>query len=173
VIVSAHRLRPFVAADTMALRDLFAQSIEVLTVEDYSEDQRLAWAATAEDAEAFSEKLAGMLTLVVMLDGEYAGFGSLRDNKVVEMLYVHPYYVGLGVGTALMDAFERLAAARGTREITLEASQASAPFFEDRGYVAKQRNLVPCDGEWLANTTMTKTLAEAAPVSEGGRKSRQ
>ena len=36
-------LRPFLPADTMALRDLFAQSIEELTAEDYDEDQRLAW----------------------------------------------------------------------------------------------------------------------------------
>ena len=42
-------------ADTMALRDLFAQSIEELTAEDYNEDQRLAWVTKAEDAQAFMD----------------------------------------------------------------------------------------------------------------------
>ena len=51
-------LRPFLPADTMALRDLFAQSIEELTAEDYDEDQRLAWISTAEDADAFAKRLA-------------------------------------------------------------------------------------------------------------------
>ena len=40
---TSYPLRPFLPADTMALRDLFAQSIEELTAEDYNEDQRLAW----------------------------------------------------------------------------------------------------------------------------------
>ena len=35
-------------------------------------------------------------------------------------------------------------------------------FFRKRGYVAKQRNSVTINGEWLANTTMQKTLADAA-----------
>ena len=32
-----------------------------------------------------------------------------------------------------------------------------------RGYVAKQRNTVTLNGEWLANTTMQKALADNAP----------
>ena len=30
---------------------------------------------------------------------------------------------------------------------------------DERGYVGKQRNTVTVNGEWLANTTMQKTLA--------------
>ena len=37
------------------------------------------------------------------------------------------------------------------------------PFFRKRGYVAMQRNTVTLNGEWLANTTMQKALASAAP----------
>ena len=62
-------LRPFLPADAMALRDLFGQSIEELTVDDYDEDQRLAWAASAADPGEFRARLGGMLTLVVHLDG--------------------------------------------------------------------------------------------------------
>ena len=36
------------------------------------------------------------------------------------------------------------------------------PFFPKRGYVAKQRNTVTVNGEWLANTTMQKTLGAGA-----------
>jgi putative acetyltransferase len=35
------------------------------------------------------------------------------------------------------------------------------PFFEGRGYEAKQRNMVPRDDLWLANTTMKKQLGAA------------
>jgi putative acetyltransferase len=162
-------LRPFLPADTMALRDLFAQSIDELTADDYDEDQRLAWASSAEDAAEFRARLAGMLTLVVQLDGEYLGFGSLKDNKSLDMLYVHPDYAGEGVGTALADALEKIAGARGAEAITVDASDTAAPFFERRGYAAVQRNSIPLHDQWLSNTTMLKPLAQSqqkAPTSK-------
>jgi putative acetyltransferase len=160
-VTKSYPLRPFLPADTMALRELFAQSIEELTAEDYDEDQRVAWASVAADAEAFAERLGSMVTLVVQVDGEYAGFASLKDNANFEMLYVHPYHAGQGVGAALADAIERLARGRGATEITVESSDTAVPFFEGRGYEAKQRNMVPRDDLWLANTTMKKQLGAA------------
>ncbi len=154
-------LRPFLPADTPALQDLFAQSIEELTAEDYDEDQRLAWASTAADGEAFAKRLGSMTTLIVQVDGEYAGFASLKGNDTFEMLYVHPYFAGQGVGNALADAIERLAQGRGAREITVETSDTAEPFFEARGYEATQRNMVPRDDLWLPNTTMKKRLGAA------------
>ena len=64
-------------------------------------------------------------------------------------------------GTALADAMERLATARGAKEITVEASDTAQPFFEGRGYVAGQRNLIPLEDQWLSNTTMKKQLGPA------------
>jgi putative acetyltransferase len=154
-------LRPFLPADTMALRDLFAQSIDELTVEDYDEDQRLAWVSSAEDAAEFRARLGGMLTLVVQLDGEFLGFGSLKDNKIIDMLYVHPDFAAEGVGTALAEALEKIATARGAEAVTVDASDTAVPFFERRGYVATQRNSIPRDDQWLSNTTMVKRLAES------------
>jgi putative acetyltransferase len=161
-----HPLRPYVAADLMHLRELFAQSIEELTQDDYDEDQRLAWISTVEDAQAFGKRLAGMLTLVVHIEGEYAGFASLKDNSHIDMLFVHPYFVGQGIGSTLVDALERIAAARGTKAITVDASETAEPFFVERGYVAFRRNSMPLDDQWLANTTMRKDLAPAAESSK-------
>jgi putative acetyltransferase len=52
-----------------------------------------------------------------------------------------------------------LAAARGAKEVAVEASDTASGFFEKRGYIAKSRNTVFRAGEWLANTTMVKPLA--------------
>jgi len=156
----SYPIRPFMPSDTMVLRDLYAQSIEELTAEDYTEDQRLAWIARAEDAEAFADRLEAMVTLIVQVDGEYLGFASLKNNTVLDMLFVHPYATGRGVGTTLVDALERLAAARGAKEITVEASETAQPFFAERGYVPGRRNLVPIEDQWLSNTTMTKKLTD-------------
>ncbi|HPG89676.1 MAG TPA: GNAT family N-acetyltransferase [Hyphomicrobium sp.] len=155
-------LRPFLPGDTVALRELFAQSIEELTQDDYDEDQRAAWASTAEDANAFAQRLAQSLTLVVQVDGEYLGFGSLKDNKTIDMLFVHPYYAGEGVGTALLTALEKIAAARGAESLSVDASDTAQAFFEGHGFAGTLRNSVPRDDQWLSNTTMIKLLKPAA-----------
>jgi putative acetyltransferase len=154
-------LRPFLPADAMALRELFAQSIEELTQDDYDEDQRIAWAATAEDGEAFAARLASMLTLVAEQNGDYLGFASLKDDGIIDMLFVHPHYAGEGVGSALLDALERIARSRGAEAVTVEASDTAAIFFEGRGYAATQRNSRQLDDQWLTNTTMRKDLKPA------------
>ena len=162
----AYPLRPFVSADTMALRELFAQSIDELTQDDYTEDQRLAWVALAVDIDAFAARLGKQLTLIVQVDGEYLGFATLKDNTFVDMLYVHPHHAGLGVGTALADALEKIATSRGSLELTVEASDTAVPFFESRSYIATSRNLLAIDDEWLSNTTMKKTLGAVSTKIE-------
>jgi putative acetyltransferase len=60
----------------------------------------------------------------------------------------------------LCEALEKLAGGRGVQSLTVDASDNAQEFFEKRGYVGKQRNTVTVNGEWLANTTMQKTLAD-------------
>ncbi|MBY6240763.1 GNAT family N-acetyltransferase [Methylosinus sp. Sm6] len=155
-------LRPFLPADAPALATIFRESVETLAADDYDEDQRAAWAAAADDEAAFAQKLAGALTIIASLDGEIAGFASLRDGTLLDMLYVHPRAARRGVGSALIDALEKLARGRGAREISVDASDAARDFFAARGYIPHQRNLRELRGEWLGATTMKKTLDEKA-----------
>ncbi len=98
------------------------------------------------------------MTLVATFGGAAVGFAALADNISIDMLYVHPAASGQGAGAMLCDALEKLAAARGTKELTVDASDAARGFFEHRGFAARTRNTVSLGGEWLANTTMVKPL---------------
>jgi putative acetyltransferase len=160
-------MRPLLAADVPLLAEIFRASIEELTADDYSEAQREAWADAADDEQEFGRRLAADLTLVATFAGAAVGFASLANNMRIDMLYVHPGAVGQGAGNLLCDALEKLAAARGTKELTVEASDTARGFFERRGFVARTRNTVMLAGEWLANTTMVKPLAAAAAAAEG------
>lgn len=155
-------LRPFLAADTPLVAAIFAASIEELTGDDYSEAQQQAWASAADDEEQFGKRLAGELTLIATLQNSPVGFASLRGADHIDMLYVHPSAAGQGVASMLCDALEKLAGGRGAKNLTVDASDNAQEFFAKRGYVSKQRNTVTVGGEWLANTTMQKTLGEAA-----------
>jgi putative acetyltransferase len=155
-------LRPYLPADTPVLAAIFAASIEELTGDDYSEAQQQAWAAVAEDEEQFGKRLASELTLIATLQNSPVGFAALKGADHIDMLYVHPGAVGQGVATVLIEALEKLAGGRGAKSLTVDASDNAAEFFAKRGYVAKQRNSVTVNGEWLANTTMQKTLGDGA-----------
>ncbi|MEM7777190.1 MAG: GNAT family N-acetyltransferase [Pseudomonadota bacterium] len=157
-MTAQHPLRPVLPADVPRLRDVFAQSIDGLTEDDYDEDQRLAWISRAEDMDAFGQRILGNVTLVVERDGELLGFACLKENSVIDMLYVHPHFAGQGVASTLVDALERIAAGRGVETVTVDASETAVEFFETRGFVGLRRNSVSIGDQWLTNTTMSKSL---------------
>jgi putative acetyltransferase len=159
-------LRPYLGEDTPVLAAIFAAAIEELTGEDYSPAQQGAWASAADDEEQFCKRLGSGLTLVATLQNSPVGFASLRGADHIDMLYVHPGAAGQGVASMLIEALEKLAGGRGAKALTADASDNAEGFFARRGYVGKQRNTVTVNGEWLANTTMQKTLGEGA--SPGG-----
>lgn len=152
-------MRPMLPTDVPLLAEIFRAAIEELTAEDYSGAQQEAWAATADDEAEFGQKLVGELTLVATYGGSPVAFGSLAGNTKIDMLYVHPVAAGQGAGAMLCDALEKLATARGTKMLTVDASDTARGFFEKRGFSPKTRNTVTLGDEWLANTTMTKALA--------------
>ena len=115
--------------------------------------------------QAFAARLAGALTLIAVVDGAAAGFASLKGGDVIDMLYVDARIRRPGRGTALDRRADQARRARAARSASrAEASEVAKPLFERLGFTAQKRNLVRVDDEWLANTTMTKSLgAEPAP----------
>jgi putative acetyltransferase len=158
-------MRPLLPADVPLLAEIFRASIEELTDDDYSAVQQEAWASAADDRQEFGARLAGELTLVATFGDAAVGFASLADNTRIDMLYVHPAAAGHGAASMLCDALEKLAAARGAKELTVEASDAARGFFEKRGFVGRTRNTVLLAGEWLANTSMVKPFPAKGSAS--------
>jgi len=158
-------LRPYLPDDAQLLVEIFRVSVMDLTGEDYTEAQQQAWAGTADDEAAFAKRLGSQLTLVASLEGSAVGFASLATGGKIDMLYVHPAAVGQGVAAMLIDALEKLAGARKTDKLIVDARDTASGFFQKRGYVAQQRNTVSVGDEWLANTTMHKQLAAKREAS--------
>ncbi|HZZ25186.1 MAG TPA: GNAT family N-acetyltransferase [Roseiarcus sp.] len=157
-------LRPYIRADAERCAEIFRASIEELAAEDYDEEQREAWAARADDEQAFGARLAEALTLLAVIDGAVAGFASLKGADQIDMVFVDPEFARQGAGATLVEALTKLAQARGAKRLTVDASDTARPLFERQGFTGERRNLVSVGDQWLANTTMTKTLgADPAP----------
>ena len=116
--MSAVSLRPYLPADARRCAEIFRSSIEELAAEDYNDEQREAWAARADDEQAFGARLAQALTLLAVIDGAIAGFASLKGADEIDMLFVDPEFARQGVGRTLVDALTRLAQARGAKRLT-------------------------------------------------------
>ncbi len=151
-------LRPYLPSDAPICAAIGEASIAELTGDDYTQSQQDAWIASFPDEDELARRLASQLTLIATLGKSSVGFASLKGADHIDMLYVHPEAVGQGVATSLIDALERLASSRGAKKLSADVSDTAQPFFSHRGYVAQQRNSIPIGDEWLANTTMTKTL---------------
>ena len=153
-------LRPFLPADAPICMAIAEASIAELTGDEYTQAQQEAWIASFPDEDELGQRLSSQLTLVATLGESSVGFASLKGTDHIDMLYVHPEAVRQGVASALIDALEKLAGARGATKLSADVSDSAEPFFSQRGYVAMQRNSIHRGDEWLANTTMSKTLSD-------------
>ena len=158
-------LRPMLPADAAYLAAIYRASVMELTADDYSEAQQEAWAGTS-DGPDFAAKLSNQLTLVATIASAPVAFISLRGADHIGMLYVHPGVARQGIATMLYDAIEKLAGARGAKQLTVDASDTARPFFEKRGFEGVHRNTVPLGEEWLGNTHMKKTLPAARGATQ-------
>jgi putative acetyltransferase len=151
-------LRPYLPADAELLAVLMQASILELAVDDYTEDQRDAWAACAE-LEAFGKSLAANLTLVALDEAqEPVGFAVLVQNRAIQHIYVHPDLTAMGIGRTLLEALEKLALARGGEALVADAMDNAKGFFAKLGFVETARNMINYGDEWLGATTMEKQL---------------
>ena len=151
-------LRPMLPADVPVLAVIFQDSIETLTEEDYDEGQRNAWAAEADDEQAFGATLASCLTLVATIAAAPVGFIALEGKDTIKMLYVYPRAARRGVATLLYGAIEKLAIGRGAKLLTVDASDTAKPFFDAQDFEPQRRQTVMVGDFWLGNTRMRKTI---------------
>ena len=146
--------------DVDLLAEIFVRAITELGADYLDDDETAAWglprrrrrgvhraAAIGVDADRQPRRHARRLH-------------RLKDNAVIDMLYVSPDMAGMGVGTALVKAVETLAAHRGAKSLSVDTSDMAEALFRKLGYAAQRRNSVDVAGVWLASTTMTKSLAK-------------
>ncbi|MEI6572694.1 MAG: GNAT family N-acetyltransferase [Alphaproteobacteria bacterium] len=162
--MTAPALRPYLPKDVPFLLRMTRGSITQLAQEEYSPGQIEAWVESFSDEAAFAARLAAGLTLVATIDGFPAGYAMLKGNDEIDLLYVASGLVRRGVASALVEALEKLAVARGATQLSAKASDVARPFFSARGYEPQSRNTVPLGDEWLGHTVMMKSFG-AQPSS--------
>ncbi|WP_109479487.1 GNAT family N-acetyltransferase [Paraburkholderia sp. C35] len=154
-------IRPFQDADAVPLATLFRDAVRAAA--GYDTSARTAWAAAADDADAFGARLARGVTLVAMRGDLPAGFGQLHPTHHIEMLYVGPAFMGQGLAAVLLARLEAQARAAGALELTADVSISARRAFERAGFAVEMEESVTRNGVSLRRFRMTKPLAAALP----------
>ena len=129
------------------------------------DDTALVCSAKRGDAEAFGQLMERHAALIYRVAMHITG--SREDSEdIVQEAFMKAFRhlqgfqerARFSTWVVRIAANEALGKLRGTRRLTVDASDSARGFFERRGYVAQQRNTVFLGDEWLANTTMEKQL---------------
>ena len=72
---------------------------------------------------------------IILINGSIAGISHIKKEGLITLCYVHPNYIGKGVGQMLMELVEKAAVDWRLPKITLTATATAKPFYEKNGYV--------------------------------------
>lgn len=131
----------------------------------YDEAQLATWASFAEDTIALGARLARGFTLVALVDGQIAGFGSLDPLDHVDLLYTSPRFSRCGVATHILCQLESHAREPGQTRIRTEASLLARPLFSKLGYSIDAREESEYRGVVFTRFRMSKQLTSTSTTS--------
>lgn len=157
--VGKTEISPLSGGDFCEAAKLFCDTVHAVNSRDYTHEQLDAWAPCDNRHRAqIVKKLASQQTIGAKECGILIGFGSLDDEGVVDMLYVHKDRQGQGVATTILRELEHMAAEHGKQTVSTFASVTARPFFEHMGYVVERENSVVRGTTTLMNYVMSKQL---------------
>lgn len=152
-------IRPVELQDLPHLKAVFQRAIEALTAQDYSDDQRQAWQADAQE-DSFADALQQGVTIVADNDGTPVAFAQLHPQNHVRMLYVDPEWSGLGIPMLLYQYLEDEARILGSKTLSTHASLTALKFFKSMGFNDDGEEQVERRGTTLPRHAMSKMLVK-------------
>jgi len=152
------RLRFALLSDLPEMQKLYAETIQAVCINDYSQQQIDVWKATAENTERWTNVVNEQLAVVAEKNHKLIGFGTLRDGNYIDFFYIHKDFQGQGIADKILSQLETHALKSGNFNLTSDVSITAKPFFEKKGFlvVKEQKNLRK--GVELINYKMSKTL---------------
>jgi putative acetyltransferase len=133
-------VRVYEPGDAEATWEAYFRAIRGTASKDYSPEQIAAWAPEQVDLVEWNERRLAAHTFVATIERRVVGFSDVKDDGLLDMLFVHPDAGGRGVARALVDAVIGKARALGLTEIHTHASRTARPAFERFGFEVERPN---------------------------------
>lgn len=87
-----------------------------------------------EEYNFIERNTSNSVTFIASIDNTAAGMIEMRDNNHICLLFVDKKYQGMGIARRLMDAAQKQAAKKGSKQIDVNASLFSVPIYEKLGF---------------------------------------
>lgn len=155
-VVAIHPYRLADASDTMAI---FLAAVTETAAANYTPEQIQAWARPEErEISTWNAAMQARNSYVATVDGESAGFSDVDAHGYIDMMFVDPRFLRLGVAKQLLAHVEAHTRAEGLTELTANVSITARPFFERYGFVVQAEQHPLMVGVRLTNYAMKKNL---------------
>lgn len=140
------------------LVDLFYETVHVVAIKDYNQQQLDRWAPANVDAAAWKQRLNNNLCKVALSNTTVVGFAELTDDGHIDTMYVHKDHQRKGIAESLLKELLQIAAIRNYEVLTTEASITAKPFFEKNNFKVTQVKRKLYNGKEFINYKMVKEL---------------
>ena len=154
------RLRKAEAGDLPELHSVFEQSVRNNCKKDYTPEQIEAWVQRASP-ERWQELFTSGLQFIVAEETKsfrITGFTSFNSQGYLHSMFILPQFCGRGIATLLLDFAEEFARNNHIPYLFSEVSITARPFFEKRGFIVEQEQLVKVNNVEMDNFRMRKSL---------------
>lgn len=150
--------RPQDANEILAIKQAAIGSIEP---EDYTPEQLAAWQPDDDALEDFERAIESDLfvTLLAEIDGQSAAYGVLNTTeRRIDAVFVHPDFMGQGLGRAMVRQFETSAQMVGLPDLKIVSSLNAKAFYESLDYWDFGNKTRTINGKDLEFAIMRKTF---------------
>src|SRR5262249_31229689 len=154
-------LRRFELRDAEQIAQLFHDTIRIVNLGDYTQEQVEAWAPADLHFRDWAAFCSSRCTLVAEEDDLVIGYCQLEANGHIDHFYVHHQHQRRGVGSSIYAALEAEARRLGLSRLFTEASITARPFFGRLGYQTVREQTVTSRGQAFTNYVMEKRLLGA------------
>lgn len=154
------RLRKAEAGDLPELHSVFEQSVRNSCKKDYTPEQIEAWVQRASP-ERWQELFTSGLQFIIAEETKsfrITGFTSFNSQGYLHSMFILPQFCGKGIATMLLDFAEDFARNNHIPNLFSEVSFTARPFFEKRGFIVEQEQLVKVNNVEMDNFRMRKSL---------------
>ncbi len=141
---------------------IFLGAVTQTAAADYSPEQIQAWARPeTRELSSWHAAMEARNSYVATVNGALAGFTDVDPQGYIDMMFVAPIYLRLGVARQLLGHVEAHARAERVTELTADVSITARPFFERYGFVVEAEQHPVMVGVQLSNYAMRKALLAA------------
>lgn len=159
-------IRPARPDEAKAIANLVRGSISELCLDDHDDDDSLIehWLANKTEDEIAAWIAAPDLSVFVIgCSTGLAAAGCHREDGVILMNYVSPFYRFQGLSDRMLAHLESSLAALGITTARLVSTRTAITFYEDRGW-QRYGDPIACQG--IAGQPMMKDLIQPAAESQ-------